>query len=66
MLTNHQQPKQLELFPTAVRLTKVVLEDNQWQFYLMRTTPTLFGGVVAAAGMGTYWLPRPSAAGDPR
>jgi len=43
VLTSHRQPKQLELFSTAVRLTKVVLEDNQRRFYLMRTTPTLFG-----------------------
>jgi predicted DNA-binding WGR domain protein len=43
MLSSHRQPEQLELFPTAVRLTKVVPECNQWRFYLMQTTPTLFG-----------------------
>ncbi len=34
--------RQLELFPIAVRLTKVVPKRNQWRFYLMQTTPTLF------------------------
>ena len=43
MLTGHRRPRQLELFPIAVRLTKVVPERNQWRFYLMQTTPTLFG-----------------------
>ena len=43
MRTSRRQPKQLELFPIAVRLTKVVPERNQWRFYLMQTTPTLFG-----------------------
>ncbi len=37
------QPVQLELFPTAVRLTKVVPERNQRRFYLMLATPTLLG-----------------------
>jgi predicted DNA-binding WGR domain protein len=43
VFTSHRQPQQLELFPTTVRLTKVVLADNQRRFYLMRATPTLFG-----------------------
>ena len=36
-------PKQLELFPTAVRLIKIVPARNQWRFYLMQALPTLFG-----------------------
>jgi predicted DNA-binding WGR domain protein len=43
MRTRRRQPQQLELFPIAVRLTKVMPERNQWRFYLMQTTPTLFG-----------------------
>lgn len=43
MRTRRRQPEQLELFPIAVRLTKVVPERNQWRFYLMQATPTLFG-----------------------
>lgn len=36
-------PAQLELFPTTVRLTKIVPAHNQWRFYLMQALPTLFG-----------------------
>jgi predicted DNA-binding WGR domain protein len=36
-------PEQLELFPTTVRLTKIVPAHNQWRFYLMQALPTLFG-----------------------
>jgi predicted DNA-binding WGR domain protein len=36
-------PEQLELFPTAVRLIKIVPARNQWRFYLMQALPTLFG-----------------------
>lgn len=43
MLTSRQQPEQLELLSTVVRLTKVALERNQRCFYLVRTAPTLFG-----------------------
>jgi len=35
--------QQLTLFPDQVRLTKVVPEENQHRFYLMRTLPDLFG-----------------------
>jgi predicted DNA-binding WGR domain protein len=36
-------PEQLEMFPTTVRLTKIVPARNQWRFYLMQVLPTLFG-----------------------
>jgi predicted DNA-binding WGR domain protein len=39
----HHEPEQLELFPSRTYLTKIVPEQNQWRFYLMATTPTLFG-----------------------
>ena len=35
--------QQLSLFPDQVRLTKVVPDENQHRFYLMRTLPDLFG-----------------------
>ncbi len=31
------------MFPDQVRLTKVVPDENQHRFYLMRTLPDLFG-----------------------
>ena len=48
---------QLELFPTAVRLTKVVRERNQRRFYLMQAAPTLFGDWTLVSEWGRIGSP---------
>ena len=50
-------PKQLELFPTAVRLIKIVPARNQWRFYLMQALPTLFGDWTLAREWGRIGAP---------
>lgn len=38
-----QDPQQLPLFPSAIRLQKIEPEANQYRFYRLSTQPTLFG-----------------------
>ena len=46
------QPKQIEMFPTAVHLTRIEPEANAYRYYSLAVTPDLFGGYALARTWG--------------
>lgn len=45
-------PVQIEMFPTAVHLTRIEPDENAYRYYSLAITPNLFGGFALARTWG--------------
>ena len=45
-------PVQIEMFPTAVHLTRIDPDENAYRYYSLAITPDLFGGFALARTWG--------------
>ena len=46
------RPVQIEMFPTAVHLTRIEPDENAYRYYSLAITPDLFGGFALARTWG--------------